>query len=54
MKINVSDLEVDPEFVKLKNVVKSGNGAAIPFYKEFIGEKVYVILKRETRKIKKK
>jgi putative transposon-encoded protein len=38
-------LKIKPEILFIGRVAKSGNGAAIPFKKRFIGKEVYIIIK---------
>ena len=45
IKIN-KNIEVTPEGVYESNVVKSGNGAVIKFFKRFIGKDVLIIVKK--------
>ena len=43
--IKIKDIEVKPEDIFLKKVIKSGNGAVINFFKKHINKDVYIILK---------
>ena len=46
IKIHISrKITIDPEFISQTKVVKSGNGAAVPAYKKFIGMDAIVIIK---------
>ena len=49
MKIKTKDLVLEPGNIEIKTVVKSGNGAVIPYTKKYIGKEVYVILKEKCR-----
>jgi len=61
MEINInSNINVEQNGVYVSNVRKSGNGATIGFYKEFIGEEVLIIRvkkmkdKKNTKELTKK
>lgn len=43
----VVKLKGDVEWAEKKNVTSFGNGAKIDFYKEFIGQKVLVVVLKE-------
>lgn len=45
----VDKIEVYPDAIYEKTVKKTGNGAAIPFYKKYIGDEVIVIVKEEIK-----
>lgn len=47
IKLKPKTLEVDSDGVFESEVVPIGNGAMIKFKKEYIGRKVYVVLKNE-------
>jgi len=51
------DIEVEPGGVFLSEVVKSGNGAVVKFFKKFLGEEVLIMvvnkMKRKQKKEKK-
>ena len=49
MKIKTKDLILEPGSIEIKTVVKSGNGAVIPYTKKYIGKEVYVILKEKCK-----
>ncbi len=49
MKIKTKDLVLEPGNMEIKTVVKSGNGAVIPYTKKYIGKEVYVILKEKCK-----
>ena len=40
-------LKLRPDGLYQSHVVKSGNGAVIPFFKRFIGQRVYIVLPDE-------
>tara|TARA_R100000750_G_scaffold45038_1_gene30222 strand:- start:161 stop:439 length:279 start_codon:yes stop_codon:yes gene_type:complete len=45
-------IEVEPDGIYYSEVVKSGNGAVIKFYKRFLNKKVIVIVKNKMKKDK--
>lgn len=47
-------MTVEPEGVYQSEVVKSGNGAVIKFFKRFLGKKVIVIIASKVTKKKKR
>ena len=47
VKIKPKTITVDPEYIEVKTVVASGNGAVIPYTKKHVGKEVYVILKEQ-------
>ena len=49
LNIKTKNLVVEPGNVEVKTVVKSGNGAVIPYTKKYIGKEVYVILKEKCK-----
>lgn len=49
MKIKTKNLIIEPGNIEIKTVVKSGNGAVIPYTKKYIGKEVYVILKEKCK-----
>ena len=50
IEIKISDnLTVHPDSVHESEVVSSGNGAVIKFFKRFLGRKVVVIVKEEKK-----
>ena len=49
VKIKPRTLTVDPEFIEVKSVTASGNGAVIPYTKKYVGKEVYVILKEKCK-----
>jgi putative transposon-encoded protein len=49
VKIKPKTLAVDPEYIEVKTVTASGNGAVIPYTKKHVGKEVYVILKEKCK-----
>ncbi|RMG34934.1 MAG: DUF2080 family transposase-associated protein [Methanobacteriota archaeon] len=47
IRIKPKTIVVDPEFIEVKTVTASGNGAVIPYTKKYVGKEVYVILKEK-------
>lgn len=46
-KVEINDIKVASEYVFLKKVMPSGNGAIIPFFKRYRGHEVYIIIKKK-------
>ena len=49
VRIKPKTLTVDPEYIEVKTVTPSGNGAVIPYTKKYVGKEVYVILKEKCK-----
>ncbi len=43
--VDIKRIYVDSEHILLCKVIKSGNGATIPFFKKYTDKEVYVIIK---------